>query len=578
MKALGLNANEVSTNIGKVGLTGTLDQLTEAILKNSKGGQTLAASFNGMTPAAKNLAYQILTQKVSYEQATTAAEGMSVQQQGLIASFAKTAGSATGLKETVDGAMKTMTGGATGLNVALLLSGKHASTFASNVQSVADAARKAGPDVSGWGAITSDTAFKMDQAKVSVENLGTSVGLALLPAVNKLLTPLDEFVGWVGRSKVAVDVLVGAIGAALAGYAIVKAVEGFQRLGKAFSAMQSGLTTLASRLGITTAATEEQTAATEAQAAATGEAEVAQDGLNLAMLANPVVLIVAALAVLVVAFVELWKHCAAFRDFWKDLWKDIEHVADEAWHFLGGVLKGVVQIFAGAWDLVRDATRDLWEWLTAYIRAEVGIVLDVVSWFSRLGGLFRGWWDDAVRAVEGAADTMIGFVRRLPGDILHALGDLGSLLWNAGKAVIEGLIHGIESAVGGLMSTVSSIGSDISGAFKSVMGIFSPSRVFTEHGRDIVRGLVNGINAEGPSAISAIRNLGGQLGMGGGGGGFGMGGTAGSSQLVVTGAGAANWMALVKAIWPDLQLEVRHRGGGGIYSAQKAFGRVWPQG
>jgi hypothetical protein len=34
-------------------------------------------------------------------------------------------------------------------------------------------------------------------------------------------------------------------------------------------------------------------------------------------------------------------------------------------------------------------------------------------------------------------------------------------------------------------------------------------------------------------------------------------------------------MALVKAIWPNLQMEVRVRGGG-IYSAEKAFGQIWP--
>jgi hypothetical protein len=37
-------------------------------------------------------------------------------------------------------------------------------------------------------------------------------------------------------------------------------------------------------------------------------------------------------------------------------------------------------------------------------------------------------------------------------------------------------------------------------------------------------------------------------------------------------------MNLVKTIWPDLQLEVRSRGGGGTNSVQRALGRTWATG
>ena len=45
----------------------------------------------------------------------------SLRQAALVKAFATSAAGATGLKQTYDGAMKAMTGGATGLNVALLL-------------------------------------------------------------------------------------------------------------------------------------------------------------------------------------------------------------------------------------------------------------------------------------------------------------------------------------------------------------------------------------------------------------------------------------------------------------------------
>src|SRR6202034_4410592 len=40
MRAMGLSANQVSQNLGKQGLTGTLNEYTAAILKNTSGGTT----------------------------------------------------------------------------------------------------------------------------------------------------------------------------------------------------------------------------------------------------------------------------------------------------------------------------------------------------------------------------------------------------------------------------------------------------------------------------------------------------------------------------------------------------------
>ena len=52
--------------------------------------------------------------------------------------------------------------------------------------------------------------------------------------------------------------------------------------------------------------------------------------LNLTMLANPIVLIVALIAGLVVAFISLWKNCEGFRKFWIDLWNKIKTKFNEA--------------------------------------------------------------------------------------------------------------------------------------------------------------------------------------------------------------------------------------------------------
>lgn len=52
--------------------------------------------------------------------------------------------------------------------------------------------------------------------------------------------------------------------------------------------------------------------------------------LNVTMLANPIVLIVAAIAGLVTAFIYLWNNCEEFREFWINLWEKIKSAFNKA--------------------------------------------------------------------------------------------------------------------------------------------------------------------------------------------------------------------------------------------------------
>lgn len=49
--------------------------------------------------------------------------------------------------------------------------------------------------------------------------------------------------------------------------------------------------------------------------------------VTIAMLANPIVLVIAAIAALVAAFIYLWNNCEEFRQFWIDLWENIKGIA-----------------------------------------------------------------------------------------------------------------------------------------------------------------------------------------------------------------------------------------------------------
>jgi TP901 family phage tail tape measure protein len=316
-----------------------------------------------------------------------------------------------------------------------------------------------------------------------------------------------------------------------------------------------------------TAAEELQTAATEAQTAATEAATEAQEGLDVAMELNPIGLVIVAVAALVAGFILLWDHCKAFRDFWIDLWHDVTRIVDTAirwieknWRLLPAIFLGPLGIivtevllhltaiehaFEFVWQHIRGIVLPILHFIVTYIVAE----LDGLFGFLRgiwdvIAGVFEAAWDLMRGTVEVILDVIVGAIREawttisgifeifvdlleghwsaawhellstgkaLLGEISSmirgAVSDFGTMLYDAGRNLVLGLIHGVESMVSGAVSSVEHLGSDVAGAFSKVLGIFSPSRVFYQHGRNIVLGLVNAMNDGRSLVVSASQRL-----------------------------------------------------------------------
>lgn len=105
--------------------------------------------------------------------------------------------------------------------------------------------------------------------------------------------------------------------------------------------------------------------------------------VNAVMLANPVGLVIAAIAGLVAAFVVLWKKSEKFRNFWKNLWSGIKKVAEP-------IIKGLADWFSAAWDKIKA----VWSVVVEYFKTifeNIKLVFSAVK--SVLSGDFSGAWD-----------------------------------------------------------------------------------------------------------------------------------------------------------------------------------------
>lgn len=137
-----------------------------------------------------------------------------------------------------------------------------------------------------------------------------------------------------------------------------------------------------------------------------------------------------------------------------------------AWNVAKGVVAGFVSSVAGR--------------MAAFGSAVVGGV-------SKVGQFLSG-------ARSKLAD-LLGIFTGLPGKIKGAFSGAGTLLWDIGSQIVNGLVAGIKAAWGKVTGAISALVDKIPGPIRSLLGISSPSKVTAEIGRYVSEGLAVGILA-----------------------------------------------------------------------------------
>lgn len=155
---------------------------------------------------------------------------------------------------------------------------------------------------------------------------------------------------------------------------------------------------------------------------ATKGAAAAQWLLNAAMKANPVGLIVGAIAALVAAFVYFWNTSAGFRDFWIGIWSAIQNAAQWAWQ---NVLKPAFDGIGAALQVVGQIASWLWSNILSpvfsFIGKAAGILAAIVAtvlvgpWvvaFRALAAIVTWWWANVLQPTFNAIGEFFGWIWR----------------------------------------------------------------------------------------------------------------------------------------------------------------------
>lgn len=200
--------------------------------------------------------------------------------------------------------------------------------------------------------------------------------------------------------------------------------------------------------------------------------------VGMAMMANPILIVVAAIAA---AALYIWMN----------------------WGTLGPK-------FAALWAWITSGARSMWASIVATWNSLVASVIGYAnSLWSGLGIRFSS----GVAALLGiiAAFSPVGLFIRAFAAVLSYFAGLGAQFAAYGGHMIDGLRNGIMSRLGGVLSSIQSVAGRIKSAFTSAMSIHSPSRVFMSYGGHLMTGLANGINNNANLPLSATTALAGQI-------------------------------------------------------------------
>ena len=254
--------------------------------------------------------------------------------------------------------------------------------------------------------------------------------------------------------------------------------------------------------------------------------------LNTTLLANPIVLIVAAIAALVAGFVVLWNKSEAFRNFWIGLWEGIKSVCEP-------IIDSIVNAFKQAWELIKvvwDLVKPYFETLWNNIKAVFSVVKDVLfgffnaAWtaikaiwdtvtgyfkaiwdtiagiFSVVKDVLTGHWKDAWEGIKGIVNTWKEFFSGVWDSIKKVFSSVGTFFKDSFSSAWEGIkkvFSNFGSFFKGLWDTIKNtfsglgtkIGDAIGGAVKTAInGVISYIEKTINKAVDLINGAINLIN------------------------------------------------------------------------------------
>src|SRR5215831_898494 len=225
---------------------------------------------------------------------------------------------------------------------------------------------------------------QMARLKIATGNLNEQMGYILLPILQKLLPMLTQMAIFAQQNSTVIAALAGVIAVLSAGILAANVAI------KAYQALQIAVKV------------------------ATAAWTAAQWLLNAALTANPIGLVVAAIAALAAGLVIAYKKSETFRDIVQAALRGVQAAAD-----------ALAQGFRALWDMAKSA----FDWIVAHWQ----VALFAFGPIGAAIALVAMNWDKVAAAAKAAGDLMMSVLNSVTGAINAAVGAVEGLISALGR-------------------------------------------------------------------------------------------------------------------------------------------------
>ena len=353
--------------------------------------------------------------------------------------------------------------------------------------------------------------------KSQLQELAISFGDILMPAIRSIVSKLQGFVDKLNgmdegtkRTIVTIALLVASIGPLLViiGTAISKigvAMQGFVKLANGISKLKIAIQG--------------------------GTGVLGKLGAALGGISAPVLAVVAVIAVLVAAFVHLWKTNEGFRDAIIGTWNRIKDTISgfcqgivDRLNALGFQFTDIVDVLKTAWDGFCQVLAPIFEGvfnsIANILSTVTGVITGILDVFI---GIFTGNWSQAWTGVKEIFSSIwngissfftniLNVIKGVADVVLGWFGTSWNEVWTNIKAFFEGIWNGIATFFTTIWETlknvvtvgIMAIGSILSAAFDIIT---LPFRFIWENCKEIIISVWDAIKSKVTTVIHAVASV-----------------------------------------------------------------------
>jgi len=265
--------------------------------------------------------------------------------------------------------------------------------------------------------------------KSQIEGVAIKLGNILIPIIKKVVDKISEWVDWfsnLSQEQQKTILKIAAIAAAIGPLLII--------IGKVITLI-STVIKVAKAL------------------------KTVMIAVNAVLAANPVLLIVAAIAALIAIFVVLWNKCEGFRNFWIGLWEEIQKTVETYIDFIVNFIKNAWNIIQSVWEAIKTAFKLYIDFIVNYFKTAISIIKAV---WNTITEFFKNLWNGIKAIFKAYIDFIVNY--------FETAWDIIKKAWSAVVDFFKSIWEGIKTVFNVVVDFFSGV---FTNAWEAVKNVFS---------------------------------------------------------------------------------------------------------